>query len=49
MLAVKVYIQSVSLKFSVTAWLKFKGKVHALAETAFTVKAAYVGSIGNYL
>lgn len=29
--------------------LKFKGKVPAFAPTAFTVNAAYVGSVGNYL
>lgn len=49
MSAVKVSIQSVSRKFSVAAWLKFKGNVPALAETAFTVTAVYVGSIENDL
>jgi hypothetical protein len=42
-------IQSTKWKFSFTAWLEFKGNVSALAETAFMVNAAYVGSIGNYL
>ena len=42
-------IHNASRKFSVTAWLKFKGNVPTLAETAFMENTAYVGSIGNYL
>lgn len=42
-------IQSISREFSFTARLKCKGNAPALAETAFTVNAAYVGSNGNDL
>jgi hypothetical protein len=42
-------IQSALGKFSCTVWLKLKGYVPALAETAFTVNDAYVGSIKNDL
>lgn len=41
------FIQSVSWKFNAKAQMKFKGNVPMLAETALTVNAAYVGSIGN--
>lgn len=40
-------IQSVALKFCVTAWLIHKDNVLVLAETAFMVSSAYVGSMGN--